>query len=220
MRVSVIIPTLNEAEELPSTLVHAAGAHEIIVADGGSTDATCALARTHGSTCVHATGRAAQLNAGAAAAHGDILLFLHADTHLPPDWVFQVAAIMAAPDIILGAFALHIRSATVAQTIIAHGATLRSRWFGLPYGDQACFIRRSDFAGLGGFASVPIMEDFMLVRAAGKRGRIAIARSAVSTSARRWQSRGTWATFWRNQRMVWGYWRGTSLAELAAYYRR
>ncbi len=221
MRIAVVVPTLDEAGSILATL-HAAraGGVELIVADGGSTDATCERAASAGAAVVQASGgRAAQQNAGAAASDAPLLLFLHADTRLPQGWPARVRATLADPRVALGAFRLAIDGATRAERLITVGANLRSRSFGLPYGDQALFLRRATFDALGGFAPLPIMEDWDLARRARRLGRIALAPEAVTTSARRWRRLGPLRTTLVNQAMLLGFRVGVEPARLARFYR-
>lgn len=222
-RMSVIIPTWNEAAGLGETLarVQMAPSTEVIVVDGGSTDGTPALARAAGAAVLTATrGRAHQMNRGAAQATGDILVFLHADTWLPPDYPQQVHHVLRDPTVGLGAFPLAIRSRDWRLGLVAWGVNQRSRWLGLPYGDQALFLWRRRFEAMGGFPEVPILEDFLLVRTLGCQSRIRLAATPVQTSARRWERLGVWATTCRNQRILWGYRCGVPLKILAERYHQ
>ena len=210
--ISIIIPTLNEAENLRSTLASAqSGADaEIIVVDGGSTDETVALAKSFGVRLLATeAGRAGQVNVGALAASGDVLLFLHADTKLPPGFHQHVQDIMAKSDAVAGAFSLGIDGPEIGLRIIEKLANFRSRFFQLPYGDQAIFLRPHLLRVIGGFPDMPIMEDFVLMRRLKKEGRVAIAPVAVQTSARRWLKLGILKTTLINQ-----------AERLARWYRR
>jgi uncharacterized protein len=171
MKISVIIPTLNEAMALPATLAALGPGCDIIIADGGSQDATCAIATTAGARVRHcAPPRARQLNLAAATSDADIFLFLHADTHAPPGWHAEINRILAHENVALGAFSLSISEATRSEALIARAANWRSRFGQLPYGDQGLFMRRALFEQLGGFPDVPIMDDYIFVRAAQKTG--------------------------------------------------
>jgi rSAM/selenodomain-associated transferase 2 len=218
-RISIIIPTLNEAAELYETLIHTKGAHEVIVADGGSADNTLSIAQEFSCKITSARGRGNQLNAGAAISTGDILLFLHADTHLPGEWAEQVEQALSNKAITLGAFHLSIRTQSKALAFMARIANFRSKKLKRPYGDQALFMRRDAFFTLGQFHDVPIMDDYLLVCSAARIGKIALAAGHVSTSARRWQKRGIFRTFLINQLVIVGYWCGVPLAQLAQLYR-
>lgn len=220
---SVVIPTLNEATELPSLLASLppSGGLEVIVADGGSQDDTRAIAQQYGATVVQsAPGRARQMNAGASAAMGKTLLFLHADTRLPDHFASLVQQTLAQPGVVLGAFDLTIDGTLPGLRWVERGVRWRSRWLGLPYGDQALFLRAETFWQLGGFPEVPILEDLKLVRQAQKRGKVAIAPGAVSTSARRWETLGVWQTTLINQGVLVGAALGVPLERITQFYRR
>jgi hypothetical protein len=218
---SVIIPTRNEADGIARAIASARGAVqvEIIVADGGSTDDTIAVARQAGATVISCTGgRGAQMNAGAAMARGDVLLFLHADSVLPPNYQQHVHDILAAGATV-GAFRLSIDNAHWPLRFVAWCANLRSRWFRLPYGDQALFVSSESFLRLGGFRRWPLMEDYDFCHRARRLGRIAIAPIAVTTSDRRWRSRGIVRTTLTNWLCIIGFKLGVPIDRLAAWYR-
>jgi rSAM/selenodomain-associated transferase 2/rSAM/selenodomain-associated transferase 1 len=220
--VSVIIPTLNEAEHLPLTLKHAAAVEpmEIIVADGGSRDDTRRVAQSHGARVVNcASNRARQVNAGAAIASGEILLFLHADTLLPENWHEAMLAALRQPDIVGGAFRFKIRDPFRGRWLIERTTNLRSRLWRMPYGDQALFVRRWAFDELGGFPDLPIMEDYEFVRRLRRLGRLAHLDAAVLTSGRRWQRLGVLRTTLVNRLVILGYRCGVSPTKLAMLYR-
>ncbi len=159
--------------------------------DGGSTDGTVDLARPFADRVIAAPrGRAVQLNAGAAAATGEVLLFLHADTLLGRGALDAVRRALADSRRVGGAFRLHIAARSRLLRLVGAGVNLRSRLLRLPYGDQAIFVRREVFDALGGFRSLHMMEDLDLVRRMGRLGRLAILNHAVTTSARRWRANG------------------------------
>ena len=221
--ISVIIPALNEEERLPATLtaVRRGGPHEIIVVDGGSIDRTAEVARAHG--CIVLTsspGRAAQMNAGAAIATGEFLLFLHADTLPPPDYSELVRSSLAEPGVAGGAFEFAIAGEFLGRRLVEHGTNWRARWRRLPYGDQGIFVRRATFAEVGGFAALPIMEDYELVRRLRSVGTIVIAPGVALTSGRRWQRLGAVGTTLFNQIIILGYLTGISPARLARWYHQ
>lgn len=220
--VSVIVPALNEEVTLPATLgaLGRERLHEVIVVDGGSADRTAEVARAHEAILLHAVGgRAAQMNRGAAAATGEFLLFLHADTLPPPGCAEIVRATLARPGVAGGAFAFAIDGEFFGRHAIEAGTNWRARRVGLPYGDQGLFLRRDSFFAIGGFPALPIMEDYELVRRLRARGRIAIAPAAARTSGRRWRERGALRTTLLNQLVVAGYSLGVAPTRLARWYR-
>jgi len=222
-RVSVIVPALNEAQQLPATLEAAAAGNpfEILVADGGSKDETPCLARSRRATLVRAVpGRARQMNAAAAVARGEVLLFLHADTWLPPGYCEAVLAALRRPDTVGGAFRFAIRDRFPARQMVEIMANLRSRLFRMPYGDQALFVRRWAFEKLGGFPEIDIMEDYEFVRRLRDLGRLQMLQAPALTSGRRWQRLGFFRTTLLNKLMILGYRSGVSPARLAALYHR
>ena len=221
--ISIVIPTLNEEALIGSTLTSLQGIPgvEIIVADGGSHDRTTVLAGIHGGRVIAVSGgRAAQMNAGAEAASGDILLFLHADTILPPRFANHVRNVLSRKDVVAGAFRLAVDAPGAAVRLIETFANLRARLFSLPYGDQAIFLEASLFHAIGGFPDLSLMEDFALVRALRQRGRIVILPEAAVTSGRRWQRLGILRTTCLNQFIVVAYLFGVSPARLAGWYRK
>ena len=220
--ISIILPVLEESAALPATLHPLVGepAVELIVVDGDSHDATVDVARQFTDKVFKgARGRANQMNFGALQAKGDILLFLHGDTALPPSALEQVRRTMNDDTVAGGAFRLRIASPRHALKVVAWGANLRSRLFGLPYGDQALFVRRSAFNTIGGFSPWPLMEDVDLVRRLKRAGRVVLLPDAVVTSARRWEREGIVWTTARNSLLLLGFWLGVPPAWLANWYR-
>ena len=228
--ISIIIPVLNEGAIIEKTLLALQGNCdvEIIVVDGGSVDKTITLANQMGVTVITASGigRAAQMNAGAAIAKGDILLFLHADTLLPPNYEAIVKKIICQQNAIpqghniAGAFELAIDGQEQSLRLVETLVKMRSRWFSLPYGDQAIFVTKKVFEELGGFSELAIMEDFEFVQRLKRRGKIAIAPVPVITSGRRWQKLGVFKTTLINQLIILGYYLGISPTKLKNFYRR
>jgi rSAM/selenodomain-associated transferase 2 len=221
---SVVTPVLDEADRVNALVDHIRMAGygvplEIILVDGDQARSTLAALSRDGVTGLTSPkGRARQLNAGAKAATGDNLLFLHADTRLPAG-AFQAAAKALNGQADAGAFSLSIRSKNPLLRLIAAGATLRSRLFALPYGDQAQFLRRDLFEALGGYPNIPIMEDVAFMRALSRAGaRIEILPEHVTTSARRWRAEGILRTTARNLTLLVLYFCGMSPRKLARHY--
>ncbi len=203
---SVVIPTLNEQGHIEATLAAARceGA-ELIVADGGSTDRTVGLAERAGARVVAAPpGRARQQNAGAALAQADILLFLHADTRLPPDYAARVFETMLDTRAVGGGFLWRTDLNHPLMRVAERFVTWRTRYRNEPWGDQAIFVRRPVFERLGGFADLPIAEDWHFVRRLRSLGRMAAIEAPVITSARRWQRVGVLRTFAINWAIIAG----------------
>jgi rSAM/selenodomain-associated transferase 2 len=197
---SIIIPALDEVEALPAALAGVAaqgeGGLEVILADGGSRDRTIGLFRDltrdwPGTGCavrvvtIGRAGRSSQMNAGARVASGDVLLFLHADTRLPPGAIRAIRLALAEPRVVGGGFRHRFEDPHLLLRLISACATARSRLFGIHYGDQAMFLRRSVFMALGGFAEIPLFEDLRLSRALRGRGGVRTLPLSVTTSARR-----------------------------------
>jgi len=219
---SVIVPTLDEAEALPAALAAARqpGVTEIIVVDGGSRDGTLALARALADRVLEtARGRARQMNAGAAVARGDVLLFLHADTRLPAGYAQAVARALADPRVVGGRFDVRLDATGVAYRVVGRLISVRSRVTRVATGDQAIFVRRAVFARLGGYPAVPLMEDVALSRALKRAGRVACLGETVVTSARRWQRHGVARTVLLMWALRAAYYVGVSPARLARVYR-
>jgi rSAM/selenodomain-associated transferase 2/rSAM/selenodomain-associated transferase 1 len=220
-KISVIIPTLNEAHNLAATLAYTREDEnvDIILADGGSSDKTMEVALTHGVRVLQApTCRAVQMNAGAEEASGEILVFLHADTRLPKGWANLVRSELGKPGVVGGAFALRLDEKAQWSHVIEALANFRSRRFDMPYGDQAIFVKADLFRKMGGFAELPIMEDFEFMRRVRNQGRISIIPEPVVTSARRWRESGVCWTTVVNQLVIIGYFLGISPHSLARLY--
>lgn len=216
---AIIIPTLNEEGSLAATLSALPAGVEVVVADGGSSDATQAIAKEHGARLVISEpGRAKQMNMGAHLACGDILLFLHADTLLPEDFQADVDASLGCEGAVAGAFRLHLVGEKRGLGLVSWGANMRSRFFALPYGDQALFMGRQVFVELGGFPDVVLLEDYMLVSALRKRGKIVLSEKYVRSSGRKWQQQGLIRTSLVNQLIIAGFLLGLSAEFLAQFY--
>lgn len=223
LRLSIIVPVLNEAGVIASMLdalapLRAQG-HDVIVVDGGSNDGTRRLLPGRADTVLDAPrGRARQMNAGAAGAHGDVLLFLHADTRLPPQADKLVTqALQRGAD--WGRFDVRIAGRSPMLPLIAALMNLRSRLTGIATGDQAMFVRHALFDRIGGFADIALMEDIELSRRLRALGAPACLRERVVTSGRRWDNNGAWRTVWLMWRLRWRYWRGEPADVLAKAYR-
>ena len=221
--ISIIIPTLNEAESIVTTMksAQAGTGVEIIVADGKSSDGTGEMAKGLGVRLLTITGgRAKQVNEGAMAASSDVLLFLHGDTRLPAGFDKHVLNLLTVPGTVAGAFALGIDGPEIGLRIIEKLANFRSRFFQMPYGDQAIFLRASLFRSIGGFPEIPIMEDFVFMQRVKKEGRVVIAPVAVTTSSRRWKKLGILKTTLINQVVLLAYFLGSDHERLARWYRK
>lgn len=220
---SLIIPVLDEATTIEATLgslepLRARGV-EVIVVDGGSQDATVALAAPLCSRVVEASrGRARQMNAGAAMAGGEALLFLHADTRLPEAADRLMAAALAGGHR-WGRFAICLEGRHPLLPVIATAMNLRSRLTGIATGDQALFMTREAFETVGGFPDQPLMEDIAMSRRLKRLSPPACLREKVASSGRRWEQNGAWATILLMWRLRFRYWRGASPEKLAREYR-
>jgi rSAM/selenodomain-associated transferase 2 len=221
MRLSVIIPALNEEKGLAATLESAVAVmpHEIIVVDGGSTDRTREICRDFRIEPLSSPrGRARQMNLGARRASGDVLLFLHADTRLPPSASSDIVRALSDSRVVGGRFDVELEGEHRMLKIIGAMINLRSRIVHSATGDQAIFIRREIFAALRGYPDVPLMEDVALARALKSRGTVACLRSRVVTSARRWETEGVWRTIFKMWALKSLYLLGFSPFQLKRYY--
>lgn len=224
MKLSIVVPVLNEAETLPALLarlvpLRACGT-EIIVVDGGSRDDSPSLvARANVALIRSPAGRARQMNAGAARASGDALLFLHADTALPvlADRII-LAALTAGPQS-WGRFDVRIAGRSPMLRVVAAMMNLRSRLTGIATGDQAIFVTRKAFDAVGGFPDLPLMEDIELSRRLKAVSPPICLRQRVPTSGRRWETRGVWRTIFLMWRLRFAWWRGEPAERLARRYR-
>ncbi|KPK58253.1 MAG: hypothetical protein AMS21_10745 [Gemmatimonas sp. SG8_38_2] len=227
LAVSVIIPTLDEAAELPTTLdsIDAAlgPSVQVVVADGGSKDRTAELARRRAEVVTSGPGRGRQLNAGARSASGDVYLFLHADTRLDPGTGKALAAALAEPDVVGGCFEVQLRGPSAARTIaryLAAAINRRSRVFKTATGDQAIFARRIAFEQVGGFPNADLFEDVLFYRKLKRLGRTVVLRPAVRISDRRWRRLGYRRTIAKHLSLRLLFLMGVSPATLARFYRR
>ncbi len=222
MTISVVIPSLNEETALAETIRHTArlGFYEIVVVDGRSIDQTRALAEGFGIARVFTSepGRARQLNTGAKASLGDILLFLHADTRLPDTAKQNIESALADPAVGGGRFDVRFDSPSAWGRMISSFMNLRSRLTGISTGDQAIFVRRDIFERLGGFLDIPIMEDIDFSARLKHTGRTAALRETVTTSFRRWEQRGPLRTILLMWTLRFLYWMGVSPHRLKNFY--
>jgi len=223
--ISIVIPTLNEAAELPETLRRlrrVPEVQEIIIADGGSGDDTVKLAEAAGCVVVSsAPGRGRQLRAGAERATGEVILFLHADTWVPPDAGEALLACLAQPGVVTGGFYKVFRD---PPNWLVRGSKFKCWWRLLVarrvMADQGIFLRRETLARIGGVPDVPLMEEFELCQRLRPLGRIALADATVVTSARKFRKLGVLRTYALMWRVTVGYYRGVPLEELRRLYER
>jgi rSAM/selenodomain-associated transferase 2 len=219
--VSVIIPTLNEEKSIAQVLADAVALrpHEVIVVDGGSKDRTREISEQLGAVVmITGPGRARQMNCGARRATGDILLFLHADTRLPPAALHDIVAALKNPRYVGGRFDVDLGGNHWLLKIIGTMINQRSRITKVGTGDQAIFVRREVFARMGGFPDIPLMEDIAFCRALKRLGGIACLRSKVRTSARRWETEGVWRTMIKMWTLKLLYFAGVSPVTLKRFY--
>lgn len=223
-RLCIVMPVLNEGERLRAALVELQPFRQrgvrVVVVDGGSHDHSLQIARDHADLALVAPrGRAAQMNAGAAAGTAQVLLFLHADTQLPNDADALVLQASGAGHRAWGRFDVRIDSPSWRLRIVSGAMNLRSRWTGIATGDQAMFVRQDVFQAVGGFPDIPLMEDIALSKALKQaHGPPACLRQRVRTSARRWMQHGVGRTIWLMWRLRAAYFFGADPARLAAAY--
>lgn len=221
-KTSIVVPALNEAKELPRILEAARRGrpHEIIVVDGGSKDETVNVARAMDAIVLNTRCcRAVQMNRGAAISTGEFLLFLHADTLLPPDYAGHVPSVLGRSGVVGGTFEFSIAGDFAGRRLVQSTTNWRARRWQMPYGDQALFLRHEVFKQVGGFPEMAIMEDYEFVRRLRRLGRIVVAPSPVLTSGRRWQRLGWMRTTVVNQIIILAYHLGFSPGRLAGWYR-
>jgi rSAM/selenodomain-associated transferase 2 len=231
MTISVIIPALNEERTIMATLAHTAtlGFDELIVVDGGSLDQTPALVESYRQRTQSPAqspvrlvtapcGRARQMNEGAKASGGEILLFLHADTQLPDDAKTMIETTLADQGMVGGRFDVRFDRPSMWGAIISRMMNWRSRLSGIATGDQALFVRRHIFEQIGGFADMPLMEDIDFSRRLKQKGATAALTATVTTSFRRWEQHGPLRTIL----LMWGlrflYWIGVRPHTLSRWY--
>ncbi len=221
MKISVIIPALNEEKSIASSLraLSALGPQETIVVDGGSRDRTVEICRQFAVEIVTSErGRARQMNCGAARAVGQVLLFLHADTRLPPSAFHDIQAALNDPRCLGGRFDVELEGAHWMLKLVGAMINYRSRATKVCTGDQAIFVRREVFERMGGYPDIPLMEDIAFCRTLKRLGAVACLRSRAVTSARRWESDGVWRTMLRMWTLKLLYLAGVSPARLKQFY--
>jgi rSAM/selenodomain-associated transferase 2/rSAM/selenodomain-associated transferase 1 len=221
--ISIIIPALNEADNIGPTLcaLTRRDGVEVIVVDGGSSDGTADIAGSNGAKVLASVpSKSRQMNTGAEAATGDILLFLHADTQLPDNFEAPIIETTNHSGVAAGAFELRIDSDAKGLRFIERVANRRARHLQAPYGDQGIFVAKTLFEEIGGYPDMPIMEDFELIRRLRRKGKIAILNQYVKTSARRWRNLGIFKTWLINQIIIAAYLLGVPPERLARWYRR
>jgi rSAM/selenodomain-associated transferase 2 len=223
MRFSIIIPVLNEESVLEQQLVQLSErciGHEceLLIVDGGSSDGTLAIGNVYGRVIAAPRGRASQMNAGAACACGDVLLFLHADTYLPADAFSAIERALAASHVVGGAFRICFNCERWPYRLVAFSTNLRSRLRTLFTGDQAYFIRASSFKAVGGYPDQPLMEDLEIIARLRQIGKVVLLPQYVRTSARRHERDGLVRTILLMWRLRILYRFGTSPAHLQRMY--
>ena len=222
MNISIIIPALNEAANLPQLLSQLAPLRQrgaqLIIADGGSTDGAPERLAELAQWLPAPRGRARQMNAGAAPATGEVLWFVHADSQLPEQADALIAAALADGQHCWGRFDLRISGRPWLLKVVAQLINWRSRLTGIATGDQGIFVLRSTFESLGGFADLPLMEDVEFTSRLRQISRPACIRERLTTSGRRWESRGLWRTIFLMWRLRWAYWRGVPIEQIAKAY--
>lgn len=221
MRISVIVPVLNEEKSVGSTIaaLTALAPYEIIVVDGGSSDRSREIGAQSGARVIASVrGRARQMNRGALEATGDVLLFLHADTRLPASAFRDIESALSDSRYLGGRFDVELDSERWLLKVVGAMISSRSRMTKVGTGDQAIFVRREIFEELGGFPDIPLMEDVAFCRKLKQLGEVACLKSKVVTSARRWETDGVWRTILRMWILKILYFAGVSPARLKQYY--
>ena len=224
-QLSVVIPCLNESARLPlllADLQRSAPVPEILLADGGSSDATPEIADLSGAELIriHPAGRGRQLRIAAAEARGDWLLFLHADSRLSMQWWGVLTTLLQSSSAARSAwyFDLRINPSTPARRLLEKGVGVRSRWLQRPYGDQGLLLHRSLYKRCGGFAELPLMEDLDLVERLSRISDLRRIGLPLTTDGRRWQADGVLRRSWSNACLRWRWKRGESAEQLAEQY--
>ncbi|MBF0293153.1 MAG: TIGR04283 family arsenosugar biosynthesis glycosyltransferase [Nitrospinae bacterium] len=219
-RVSIIVPTLREGGNPArlARLFNGSDDVELVFALAQGDGATQVPTGAHIKTVTALKGRARQMNAGASAVTGDILLFLHADTRIAPESLDNARMALSKPGVVGGAYRLRIASPRRSLKIISTLANLRSRWLGMPYGDQAIFVKRELFKSVGGYEDIPIMEDVRLIEALRKKGQVVMIEDYAETSPRRWEKEGVLKATMRNIALATLFKLGVNPERLAKWY--
>lgn len=221
-KLSIVIPTWQEAPRIAAAVAAAweIGPTDVIVVDGGSPDGTAELAKAAGAeTLVSPPGRAVQQNRGAAVARGDVLLFLHADNRLDPTGGRQIAAALAEPACVGGAFLQRIDDPRRIYRWLEQGNAFRVCRWGLAYGDQGIFVRRAVFEALGGFPEVRLLEDILFMRRLRSAGLLRLLPGPLTVDPRRWHRHGVVRQTLRNWCILAAHRLGVSTERLATWYR-
>jgi rSAM/selenodomain-associated transferase 2 len=225
MKLSIIIPVLNEADVLEDNLKELQWmrrlGHELILVDGGSQDQSATLAKAYADQVLSSLpGRAQQMNAGAKLAKGDVFLFLHVDTSFPKTGVDAITQGLFRQDSNWGRFDVRLSGRHIVFRIIERMMNWRSRLTGIATGDQAIFISRNIFESLGGYADMHLMEDIEISSRLKKHGKPICLSQQVVTSSRRWEQAGIYKTVWLMWRLRFAYWLGADPVQLARLYRQ
>lgn len=221
IKISIIIPTLNE-ELLIGKLLGSIDKSlaEVIVADGGSTDDTIKIATSSGAIIVEniKSGRGSQMDSGAKIARGDILLFLHCDTRLPHNWLNIIIETINTEGVIGGAFTFKTDGVGIKFRVLEKFVKIRNNLLGLVYGDQGIFVIRDVFHKIGGFRSLPLMEDVDCLRRLRKRGKFIVIKDEIITSSRRWEKNGFFKNTLRNSLYILLYFIGIKPSSIYKFY--
>ena len=220
-KISIIIPILNEAKILEKTLSQLQleqEYHELIIVDGGSTDGSIRIAEKYGKVLTSERGRARQLNIGAAAATGDILLFLHADIWLESGALAAVETALSS-GYIGGGFQQKIDGKSILYRMIEIAGNIRGRYLKVFYGDSGIFLARANFDKIGGFSEIPILEEMEFSKGLRRLGKTTLVSPCIHISARRWETGGIVRTTLSNWLITLLYFLGVSPEKLARLYR-
>lgn len=220
VKISVIIPTLNEEKLVEHAIASVADADQVVVVDGGSTDQSAAVAHSAGATVIHTrAGRGGQLRTGVSKATGDVYLLLHADSRLSELALCELRQLASRTKRIYGCFRQSIDDPRYRYRLLEYGNALRATWLSLPYGDQAVFIDRQTYDLVGGMDDVPLMEDVMFAKKLRSVGRPTLLAGPVHLSARRWHRRGVLRQTLKNWSILTAFWLGVPPVRLARWYR-